>query len=90
LINDDSFSLPDLRREIDPWLRKYKQVGLALFEVSKILQRATFSNGRIVGLSGMAEEVKAIRISLAQNPTRIFGDGLDLVLGELATELSVV
>jgi hypothetical protein len=38
----------------------------------------------------MAEEVKAIRISLAQNPTRIFGDGLDLVLGELATELSVV
>lgn len=90
LMNNESFSLPSLRREIEPWLRKYHQVGRALFDVSKILQRATFSDGRILGLPGMAEEVKAIRISLAQNPTRIFGDGLDLVLGELATELSVV
>jgi len=36
----------------------------------------------------MANQVRQIRISLAQDPTRIFGDGLDLVLGELATELS--
>lgn len=55
-----------------------------------MLGSATFTNGRIVGTPESAEEIRKIRISLAQDPTRIFGDGLDLVLGELATELSVV
>jgi hypothetical protein len=89
LISSDSFSWPAIKIEINPWLEKYKKVGIALRDVAAVLSSAYFNEGRIVGTPEGAHNVRNIRISLAQDPTRIFGDGLDLVLGELATELSV-
>jgi hypothetical protein len=64
-------------------------VGRALLEVSKVISSANFNSGRLQGTDELSNAVKKIRNSLAQDPTRIFGDGLDLVLGDLATELSV-
>ena len=89
IITSDSFSWPALKIEINPWLEKYRKVGIALRDVAAVLSSAYFNEGRIVGTPESAHNVRNIRISLAQDPTRIFGDGLDLVLGELATELSV-
>jgi hyaluronoglucosaminidase len=89
IISSKEFSWPEIQPEIAPWLAKYKMVADALIDVAKILEATKFVKGRINGSAEMAEQVRKIRISLAQNPTRIFGDGLDLVLGELATELSV-
>jgi hyaluronoglucosaminidase len=88
IASSKEFSWPEIQPEIAPWLAKYKMVAEALISIAKILEATTFANGRINGSVEMAEQVRNIRISLAQNPTRIFGDGLDLVLGELATELS--
>lgn len=88
IITSKDFSWREIQQEILPWLAKYKMVAEALLDVAKILKATTFVNGRLKGSTEMSEQVKQIRISLAQNPTRIFGDGLDLVLGELATELS--
>lgn len=90
VITASTFSWPALRTEVTPWLEKYRKVGIALRDVAAVLNSASFTNGRIVGNTESAEQIRTIRISLAQDPTRIFGDGLDLVLGELTTELSVV
>ena len=90
IITSPTFAWPALRAEVTPWLEKYGKVGISLRDVAAVLGSATFTNGRIVGTPESAEKIRKIRISLAQDPTRIFGDGLDLVLGELATELSVV
>ncbi len=88
VITAEAFSWRAIYPEISPWLSKYKMVAEALLEIASILRSTTFTNGRLKGSADAAEQVKQIRISLAQNPTRIFGDGLDLVLGELATVLS--
>jgi hyaluronoglucosaminidase len=87
-INAVDFSYPELRAEIGPWLTKYRAVAEALTQISTILKQSSFEKGRLTGTHQMADQVRQIRISLALDPTRIFGDGLDLVLGELATELS--
>jgi len=89
IITSPSFSWPKLLEEIIPWLEKYRKVGLALSDVAQVLKSSRYSEGRLSGTLEAAERIRQIRISLAQDPTRIFGDGLDLVLGELATELSV-
>lgn len=90
IIASSKFSWPQLRDEIGPWLNKYRNVGIALNEVAHVLSQARSVDGRLQGTVELSEAVRKIRNSLAQDPTRIFGDGLDLVLGELATELSVV
>jgi hyaluronoglucosaminidase len=89
VITSSDFSWTELRKEIGPWLNKYRNVGHALLEVSKIILSAQFLGGRLQGTDELSNAVRKIRNSLAEDPTRIFGDGLDLVLGELATELSV-
>lgn len=89
IITAPDFSWVLLRNEIGPWLEKYHNVGRALKEVAHVLSRAKSVDGRLQGTSELSQEIRKIRNSLAQDPTRIFGDGLDLVLGELATELSV-
>jgi hyaluronoglucosaminidase len=89
VITSADFSWVELRNEIGPWLNKYRNVGRALREVSQIISSAQVHAGRLQGTDELSNAVKKIRNSLAQDPTRIFGDGLDLVLGELATELSV-
>ncbi|NDA83763.1 MAG: hypothetical protein EBY00_03485, partial [Actinobacteria bacterium] len=83
VITSTDFSWPELRKEIGPWLNKYRNVGRALLEVSKVISSANFNSGRLQGTDELSSTVKKIRNSLAQDPTRIFGDGLDLVLGEL-------
>ena len=83
-------TMPAWVSESESWLNKYEKVADALAEIAIILDRATNgSNGGLVGSNQDIELVMKLRISLAQDPTRIFGDGLDLMLGELATELAV-
>lgn len=82
--------MPSWISESERWLIKYEKVANSLTEVAKILERANVGpHGGLNGTDTDIERVNQIRISLAQDPTRIFGDGLDLTLGELATELSV-
>jgi hypothetical protein len=89
-LRSPSCSMPDWISESERWLVKYEKVADSLAEIAMILERASVGpHGGLLGTSADIELVKQIRISLAQDPTRIFGDGLDLTLGELATELSV-
>ncbi|MEN9672436.1 MAG: hypothetical protein RL553_701 [Planctomycetota bacterium] len=89
-LRSPSCSMPDWISESERWLVKYEKVADSLAEIAMILERASVGpHGGLLGTSADIERVKQIRISLAQDPTRIFGDGLDLTLGELATELSV-
>jgi hyaluronoglucosaminidase len=87
-INSSNFTWPEITSEISRWLKKYREVGQALLKVAEVLKASQFSDGRIRGSVELANQVREIRNSLAKDPTRIFGDGLDLTLGELATELS--
>lgn len=89
VIKDKDFSWPEVVEEIEPWLNKYHATGVALSRISQILLDCTYRSGRLVGSAAQIEEVMYIKNSLRQDPTRIFGDGLDMALGELATELAV-
>ena len=75
--------------ESERWLNKYRNVANILLEIAEILIRTrTNSQGNLIGSDEDASKVREIRNSLGSDQTRIFGDGLDLTLGELATELS--
>ena len=75
--------------ESERWLNKYRNVANILLEIAEILIRTrTNSQGNLIGSDEDALKVREIRNSLGSDQTRIFGDGLDLTLGELATELS--
>ncbi len=90
VLNSPNCSMPSWISESASWLIKYEKVANSLAEVATILERATIgSHGGLSGTDIDIKRVNEIRISLAQDPTRIFGDGLELTLGELATELSV-
>lgn len=90
ILRSPSCSMPSWISESERWLIKYEKVANSLTEVAKILERANVGpHGGLNGTDTDIKRVNEIRISLAQDPTRIFGDGLDLTLGELATELSV-
>lgn len=89
VITDINFSWPEVVEEIGPWLNKYHATGVALLHISQILLNCSYRSGRLVGSREQIDEVMKIKNSLRQDPTRIFGDGLDMALGELATELAV-
>ncbi len=89
VITDKNFSWPEVVEEVGPWLNKYHATGVALLRLSEILLDCSYRSGRLVGRAEQIVEVMKIKNSLRQDPTRIFGDGLDMALGELATELAV-
>ena len=76
-------------KESQRWLNKYEKVADALSDIAQILERSKVApQGNLIGSARDADVVRQIRNSLGADQTRIFGDGLDLTLGELATELS--
>lgn len=89
VITDKDFTWPEVIDEIKPWLNKYQATGIALMRLSQILLDCSYRSGRLHGSAEQIAEVMQIKNSLRQDPTRIFGDGLDMALGELATELAV-
>ena len=85
----NSSSMKAWIEESDRWLNKYGTVSRVLVEIAEIVTRTkTNSRGNLDGSDEDASKVREIRNSLGSDQTRIFGDGLDLTLGELATELS--
>lgn len=75
--------------ESERWRIKFDKVATALLVIADVLERAdTNDRGGLIGNGSDINQILELRNSLASDQTRIFGDGLDLTLGELATELS--
>ena len=87
-IKSSGFSKPDWREESMKWLIKYEAVGKAFLQVATILSNCGISkNSNLKGSAADLATIHAIRESLNSDPTRIFGNGLDMTLAELADEI---
>jgi hyaluronoglucosaminidase len=87
-IKSATFSKPDWREESLKWLIKYEAVGIALLEIAKILSNSGVSaNSNLKGSAADLAKISSIRAALNSDPTRIFGNGLDMTLAELADEI---
>lgn len=75
--------------ESERWRAKFEKVAAALLVIADVLERAgANARGGLTGNGSDKVRILELRNSLATDQTRIFGDGLDLTLGELATELT--
>jgi hypothetical protein len=87
-IKSATFSKPHWREESLKWLTKYEAVGIAFLEVAKILSSCGVSaNSNLKGSAADLAKISSIRASLNSDPTRIFGNGLDMTLAELSDEI---
>ena len=87
-IKSAKFSQPLWREESLKWLTKYEAVGKAFLEVASILSNSGVSkNSNLKGSAADLAKINSIRASLNSDPTRIFGNGLDMTLAELADEI---
>jgi hypothetical protein len=87
-IKSATFSKPQWREESLKWLTKYEAVGTAFLEVAQILSSCGVSaNSNLKGSAGDLTKISSIRATLNSDPTRIFGNGLDMTLAELADEI---
>lgn len=87
-IKSAQFSQPQWREESLKWLTKYEAVGEALQEIASILSNCGVSkNSNLSGTKTDLVTITLIRASLNSDPTRIFGNGLDMTLAELADEI---
>lgn len=87
-IKSAQFSQPQWREESLKWLTKYEAVGKALQEIASILSNCGVSkNSNLSGTKTDLVTITLIRASLNSDPTRIFGNGLDMTLAELADEI---
>lgn len=87
-IKSEAFSKPNWREESLRWLVKYEAVGIAFLEIAKILSSCGISaNSNLKGSAADLAKISSIRTSLNSDPTRIFGNGLDMTLAELADEI---
>ena len=87
-IKSATFSNPHWREESLKWLTKYEAVGIAFLEVAKILSSCGVSaNSNLKGSAADLTKISSIRASLNSDPTRIFGNGLDMTLAELSDEI---
>jgi hyaluronoglucosaminidase len=82
------FSRPQWLEESQKWVTKYEAVGTAFLEIASILNNCGISkNSNLKGSVADLAKINAIRASLNSDPTRIFGNGLDMTLAELADEI---
>lgn len=89
VINSSEFSNQKLRTEIMKWLTKFADTGITLSEVGKILMKVEIDDsGKLVKNHVLSNQITKQKEFLAGDPTRIFGDGMDMMLGELAAELA--
>jgi hyaluronoglucosaminidase len=87
-IKSATFSKPDWREESLKWLIKYEAVGIAFLEIASILSNSGVSaNSNLKGSAADLAKISSIRAALNSDPTRIFGNGLDMTLAELADEI---
>ena len=87
-IKSAKFSQPNWREESLKWLTKYEAVGTAFLEIASILSSCGVSkNSNLKGSAADLTKINLIRASLNSDPTRIFGNGLDMTLAELADEI---
>lgn len=87
-IKSAAFSKSNWREESSKWLIKYEAVGIAFLEIANILSNCGVStNSNLKGSAADLTKISSIRASLNSDPTRIFGNGLDMVLAELADEI---
>ncbi|TRZ86162.1 MAG: hypothetical protein D4R83_05115 [Streptomycetaceae bacterium] len=88
ILTSDNFSRTDLIEEIKPWLAKYLAGGETLEQLSMVLAQCTWSKDHgLAGTQGLSAEVLRIRKRFDQIQSRLMGDGLDLLMGELYAEL---
>jgi hyaluronoglucosaminidase len=87
-ISHADFCAPLLRGEITPWLEKYELGASWLERMAAVLDSCSVAEGGQLTASGAArEELRDIRENLNTNSRRLFGDGFDIMLGELAAEI---
>ncbi len=88
-LTSPNFSRPDLIAEIQPWLFKYSAAGETFEKLSMVLAQCTWSKeSGLGGPTGLSHEVHTIRSNFEKIQTRLMGDGLDLMMGELIAELN--
>lgn len=87
-IKSPQFSKPHWREESMKWLTKYEAVGIALLEIARIVGSCGVSkNSNLSGSRADLDQITSIRVSLNSDPTRLFGNGLDMTLAELGDEI---
>jgi hyaluronoglucosaminidase len=87
-IKSAKFSQPNWREESLKWLIKYEAVAIAFLEIANILSNCGISaNSNLKGSAADLAKINSIRASLNSDPTRIFGNGQDMTLAELADEI---
>ncbi len=89
VITSDSYCAPLLRDEISPWLDKYSRGADWLEGMAEVLESCVAVPGE--GLHGpKVGHAKLIQYRAELNATtrKLFGDGFDIMLGELAGEIT--
>ena len=88
LLTSQKFSRRDLIQEMGPWVDKYLVGGQTMEQLAMVLAQCSWTreNG-LTGPDGLAAEVLTIRERFEKIQARLFGDGLDLLMGELSAEL---
>lgn len=87
-IKSAEFSRPQWRKESSKWLTKYEEVGKALLEIARIISHCGVSkNSNLSGSKVDLDQITEIRAFLNSDPTRLFGNGLDMTLAELGDEI---
>lgn len=90
VLSGDQFSNQKLKLEIVKWLTKYENTQKSLVRILELMSEISINHEGLINANENVElEVRKIKEFLANDPTRIFGDGLDMLLGELAAELAV-
>lgn len=89
VLNSPEFCAPDFLNDVKPWLVKYEMGGQWLNRVAAVLDSAVAHDDKSLHAPlASREELITIRGELNNNPRRLFGDGFDIMLGELAFEIS--
>ena len=89
VINSNSYCSPLLRTEISPWLEKYSKGADWLEGMANVLDECVSVPGE--GLHGPKSghaKLLQYRAELNSTTRKLFGDGFDIMLGELASEIT--
>lgn len=90
ILVSERFSNQRLRVEMAKWLTKYENTLKSLEQILELVAEVSVNpDGSLRAPQYVELEIRKIKEFLANDPTRIFGDGLDMLLGELAAELAV-
>lgn len=89
VISAQNYCAPLLRNEISPWLEKYSRGADWLEGMADVLEQCDWVPGG--GLHGPKDghaKLIGLRAELNATTRKLFGDGFDIMLGELAGEIT--